>query len=286
MADVPRYELAIRKSKMRTKQAMRWNADINHRIKWLEETVQHLNGEDMFRSDVDLLGAAAAHRGPNQAPEIKHLTWDEFKPPRAPITISDTHGEKHNLRLDHRPRSVLEVLDREPEQVGRGGQQSHKVGAIVLQSGKEQATINGEGHQHEHAPSSGSASKAPARLRIRSRPLLAQLSDISPDEFIVRPGKMVFMRPFKFFCVYEDEIRARHRHLEEKFAHELDSGEAETSAAVSCAPSLYLLRGKLTDRAPDPGSNGPRRPQQASSFKDWTRKVGCVSKRKGFPQGA
>lgn len=198
----------------RLRQSLRWTWDLDLRLSSLEEDVDKIKGHD-GRGSAASQKARRWAKDPKHHQSIKVMSWDDFKAPPAPKGAVDTPGSKHKLRIDPRQGYVIEVLAQEPNfslrkpatrTPAEGGPQdgsspSSEADSAGRQSGSSRSTW----------------SKAPPRMRIRSRSLLAHLSDICNGEFNIEPGKMVFLRPYKLFCLYENEIRARYHKLKYEF---------------------------------------------------------------------
>ncbi|KAH7031941.1 P-loop containing nucleoside triphosphate hydrolase protein [Macrophomina phaseolina] len=173
------------------------------------------------------------------------MTWDEFKAPPAPKRTSDTPGSKHKLRIDPRQGYVIEVLTQEPDSSIKPA--SRIPGSDEQQDGRP-LPPGAESVSHQPAATRSTWSKAPPRVRIRSRLLLAHISEICNAELNMESGKMVFLRPYKLFCLYENEIRARYDKLQREFGAELKAAEDDDERSVGDAKKTSeLAKASATD---------------------------------------
>jgi ATPase family associated with various cellular activities (AAA) len=155
--------------------------------------------------------------------EIKHMTLSEWG-----LLPTDTPRKRGPGAQN--PRFVFEVLTEEP---------------IIIRQGPHPWTEKEEDDKNDSKPATSSArsvsgipkswSKSPSQLLISSKPLVANFKDIVPnfnfddiDELgaPLNTGKLLFMRPYKMFILYEKEIRDRHQELEKTFGAELNAKKA------------------------------------------------------------
>ncbi|KAI9736752.1 MAG: hypothetical protein M1834_000956 [Cirrosporium novae-zelandiae] len=162
---------------------------------------------------------------------ITRMNWAEFTP--LPDSL---RNREHAAEISLEPRSVLEVLVEDPPRVNLGRHRKHRssflIGKVEPTEVKPRTTIS-----HDEVRSFPGSGSIPRRLRIRSPVLIRFLMDITGlDMFITDPDgddetyerslsqfwkhKIVILRPFKLFVIYENEIREHFRELEEKYQFE------------------------------------------------------------------
>lgn len=186
---------------------------------------------------------------PKAIPSIRRMTWAEFKPSLSPQEASELDGRQRftwerrkrgpNLQKE-KESSFAKISDNQHD--GTLGvetiQQKHHVLEVLVEDPgiskrrrikkrtDSETTTNiaartaKTNHKNEGTTAQASTVtlKCPERLRICSRPLLEKLYNIvDPEISMVGVGHVMFLRPFKSFVLYENEIRDALKNLEKNW---------------------------------------------------------------------
>lgn len=232
-------------AKRHANQAILFTGLVEDRLAFLEQQLQKLQllaGEDpiVLQNFKDSANAS----GPSHNPEIKHMTWAEWKSVPA-VLNSKVSKAKHSPEGQNAPKSVLEVLIEDPQVTMR---RRLRIREKAQDGPKKRSDVNRPATTPKPDASTVNAKRVPERLRIRSRVLLEILEQVTDVKLPPGPHgleKLVMLRPFKLLFTYEDKIRKRLSNMEELYQrHKRENAHDEME---SCGGTVKLDSNSLEE---------------------------------------
>ncbi|KAI0427951.1 hypothetical protein F5Y09DRAFT_314758 [Xylaria sp. FL1042] len=154
--------------------------------------------------------------------QLRKLKIDLYKLPEDFEVHS--HSRKHPVFRHVLQRSTIDQFDLRKESMHIPNKERPALEVLVVEQLTDSGAYTKSNPPHAKVAGLRSTYMAPKRLRVRSRPLIAHLQqvtrthiskDVVPYPNPTEQPNIVFLRPFKFFVTYEEDIKQSLKALEQ-----------------------------------------------------------------------